>query len=271
MSDIDDSAGRDNRDAVETDSRPRPPVLVALGAQATAFAICFGLALVWRRSVGGEAELPLLLGLQGALAAGLGLKWGLARWWLPVQLILPLAGGAALMMDLPSWVFGAGFVLLALIFWNASGERVPLYLSNRRTWAALAEMIGDKPVQFIDIGCGVGGTLTHIARARPNAHVVGIESAPLPYALAWIRIKTSGLANVELLYGNFWRHDLAPYDYAYAFLSPAPMPALYEKARAELRSGATLISNSFAVPDAEPDVTKVLDDRRQTKLLIWRM
>lgn len=252
-------------------AKPPPrPVLVVAASQAAAFALCWGIALSLQRADGPEISLPVLLGVEGALAAGFGLRWGLAKWWLMVQLALPLAAGAALMATLPSWVFLAVFAALALVFWNAGSERVPLYFSNRRTWAALAELV-PKGGHVVDLGCGIGGTLTHLARAQPECRISGIESAPLPFALAWLRVKLSGSANITLRYGNFWHHDLGPYDVVYAFLSPAPMPALFDKAVAELRPGAMLVSNSFEVPDHPAQETLTVDDQRRTRLLIWRM
>jgi hypothetical protein len=249
----------------------RAPVLTALAAQVLAFILCFGLALAVRRGGGPVFDLPLILAGQGVVAAVLALKWGLPRWWVPLQMVLPAAAGAALMLELPSWVFLATFAILALVFWNASGERVPLYLSNRRTWSALAQLLPANASTFIDIGCGIGGTLTSLARAKPDTIITGIESAPLPFAIAWMRVKVSGLPNIELLYGDFWKLDLKAYDVVYAFLSPAPMPALHKKVRAEMTPGSCLISNSFTVPDNPPDETHGLDDRRTTQLLIWRM
>ena len=57
----------------------------------------------------------------------------------------------------------------------------------------------------------------------------------------------------------------------YAFLSPAPMARLSEKLKAEMKPGSCFISNSFAVPGGEPDEIVIVDDSRQTQLLIWRM
>lgn len=93
---------------------------------------------------------------QGLVAAVLGLKWGLDRWWIPIQLALPPALFASLALPIPSWIYGAVFFILLLVFWNATGDRVPLYLTNRRTWAVLAEQIpAARPkTSFIDIGCG---------------------------------------------------------------------------------------------------------------------
>ncbi|MBT7232228.1 MAG: hypothetical protein HN861_04265, partial [Rhodospirillaceae bacterium] len=72
-------------------------------------------------------------------------------------------------------------------------------------------------------------------------------------------------------YGDFWKLDFGDYDMVYAFLSPEPMPALYDKVRREMKPGTMFVSNSFAVPGVPPDETIVLDDRRKTKLHIWKI
>jgi hypothetical protein len=49
------------------------------------------------------------------------------------------------------------------------------------------------------------------------------------------------------------------------------MPALWEKALREMRAGALLISNSFAVPGVAPDRVVDVHDARGSKLMVWRM
>ena len=38
-----------------------------------------------------------------------------------------------------------------------------------------------------------------------------------------------------------------------------------------MKPGTMFVSNSFAVPGVPPDETIVLDDRRKTKLHIWKI
>lgn len=220
--------------------------------------------------------LPALLAVQGLIAAGLGLVMGLAKWWLPVNLLVPAAASLALSLALPGWVYLLLFFALALVFWNSAGDRVPLYLTNRTTWDALEELVGrerqgkESRLEVTDIGCGLGGALLHLARRCPEARFTGVETAPLPFAIARIRVALSGLDNLTIRYGNLWNEELARYDLVYCFLSPEPMPRLYEKARAEMRRGSLLVSNSFSVPDVMPEATLQLEDRRETRLLLYR-
>jgi len=213
-----------------------------------------------------------LLIVQGVLAAVGGAFSGLGKWWMPVQAVLPLAAASSLSLQVPAYLWLILFALVALVYWNSARGGVPLYLSNRRTWAALADLLaGREGMRFVDLGAGLGGTTVHLARAMPDASFVAIESAPIPFAVTWARSRMAGLRNLQVRYGDFWSADLGEFDTAYAFLSPLPMAKLYQKVRAEMPAGGLFISNSFPVPEAEADEIKILDDRRRTHLHIWRL
>ncbi|MGM0594696.1 MAG: class I SAM-dependent methyltransferase [Pseudomonadota bacterium] len=242
-----------------------PPLLLALLAQGGGLLLAIALA-DWMPSL--PAARLLLQGLFAALAGRL---LGLPYWWVPLNLLLPLAVALALSLALPPWLYLLGFVALLLLQWNSGAERVPLYLSNRTTWQALDELLREQGgKQFIDLGCGLGGALLYLARRHPDKHFTGIESAPLPFALAWLRRRLAGLENVTIRYGSFWGLELGRYDRIYAFLSPEPMPRLLEKAQRELAPEGLLISNSFWPPAYRPDRQLTLGDRRRTRLYCWR-
>src|SRR5690606_8899140 len=210
--------------------------------------------------------------LQGVIAALLGRPLGLPRWWIPIQMVLPPAAALASMAAVPAWVPLALFVLLTLVFWNSARSRVPLYLTNRTTELALASLVPPKPgAKVLDIGHGLGAAVMALARIRPDIQAEGIENAPIPFALSWARNLVAGPRNARLIYGDFWRRSLAGYDLVYAFLSPAPMSALYAKAKAEMDAGSVLVSNTFAVDGIEPDEVPVLDDARKSRLNDNRM
>jgi SAM-dependent methyltransferase len=209
--------------------------------------------------------------LHGIFAAVAGHLLGLARWWLPINLLLPLAVVLTLSLHLPSWVFLLGFLLLLLLQWNSNTEQVPLYLSNRKTWEVLEHLLPHHDIRFVDLGSGLGGTLFHLAERHPQGQFVGIESAPLPYAISRIRLAVNRLKNVELRYGNFWKVDLSSYNVLYAFLSPVPMQRLYDKAHTEMKEGSLFISNSFGVPDHPAEHIHRVNDRRKTQLHCWRI
>jgi hypothetical protein len=47
------------------------------------------------------------------------------------------------------------------------------------------------------------------------------------------------------------------------------MPRLWEKARTEMKPGALLVSNSFVIPDIEPERTIDVPGRRTTRLFCY--
>ncbi len=211
-----------------------------------------------------------LLLSQGFLAALISRPLGMARWWLLLHLLLPLALWGAMAWQLPAWSYLLAFIVMLSIFWNSVGERVPLYLSNTTTWQALSELLAEKPhVRFVDLGSGLAGTLGYLSDRHPQSEFIGVESAPLPMWLARFRFKNR--KNIRLLQQDIWQQDLSRFDVVYCFLSPEPMPKIYVKARKEMRPGSLLISNSFTVPGSEPDEVLQLDDRRQTQLYLWRI
>lgn len=243
-----------------------PPLVLALLAQGTALLLVKLLAPLMPDLLAAQ------LLLQGSFAAMAGRWLKLPYWWVPINLLLPLAIVTTLALQLPPWMYLLAFVALLLIQWNSGTERVPLYLSNRKTWQQLEQLLPvGTAVRFIDVGSGLGGTLLYLARRRPESHFVGIESAPLPFVFSWLRLKVSGVKNVELRYGNFWQETLSLYNVVYAFLSPVPMSRLYEKASTEMDEGSLFISNSFNVPEKAADQVIDVADRRRTRLYCWRI
>jgi hypothetical protein len=49
------------------------------------------------------------------------------------------------------------------------------------------------------------------------------------------------------------------------------MARLWVKARAEMKPGSLLVSNSFPVPDVVPENIILVPDRRQTELYLYRI
>jgi hypothetical protein len=220
---------------------------------------------------GFSGDLFVLGALAGVIAAWVGDRYlRLPRWWIPAQMAMLPAAFLVSSFNLPSWVYLAGFAVVLAVYWNAARGQVPLYLTNTTTHAALAELMPPN-ARVLDIGHGFGGPVYALARARPDLTVEGIESAPVPYAVSWLRRFVTPRANAKVIYGNFWRRSIEPYDVVYAFLSPVPMQALYSKAQMEMRPGTLLISNSFPVPARAADDVRILTDRRATRLYIYRM
>lgn len=247
------------------------PALLALSAQVGA-TVLVGLALYLAAQVSPWRPTWLAVGLaQGVLAALLAGYLGLSRWWCGLCLMFVPALLAASGTPLPSWVFLGGFLLVLLLNWNSFTERVPLYLTGPGTRQQLVALLSaePEPLRFVDLGCGPAGMLLALARQFPQGQFVGVETAPLTFAVAWLRALRQ--PNCQIRYENLWRTDLSAFTVVYCFLSPAPMPELWRKACAQMPAGSLLISNTFAVPGQPADQHVELHDWRRSSLLLWRM
>lgn len=225
------------------------PAVQALLVQAGAVLPCAALAFAADAFGRGLTLMQAAL-LQGALAAAIGWKLGLARWWLPIQLLFPIALLAALALQLPGWLPLAAFVVLLGWYWSTYRTQVPYYPSNPAVWrAVLAELPQGRTLKMIDIGSGLGGFTLHMAGARPESDVAGIELAPVPWLVSRLRAALSG-SRARFVRGDYEQLNFAEYDLVFAYLSPAAMPALWRKAQHEMRPGSFLASYEFEIPAA---------------------
>ena len=230
----------------------RAPAVQALLLQLAALPLSYIviIALAYAGSATGMAAAALI---QGAIAAGLSRWRKLASWWLAIQLLFPLAlvGGAHL--HLPSWLFLSGFLILLLVYWSTFRTQVPYYPSGKRAWDEVAKLLPPKPIKLIDIGSGLGGLVLDLAARRPDSEFEGIELAPLPWLAS--RLRAGGRPNVRFTRGDYETVDFAGFDVVFAYLSPAAMESLWQKAQAEMRPGSLLLSYEFVISTKSPDLT----------------
>ncbi|GHU08742.1 hypothetical protein AGMMS50225_07940 [Betaproteobacteria bacterium] len=205
--------------------------------------------------------------LQMFSAAALTALLRCPRWWVVINFLFAPLLLIAVRLRLPPWIWLVAFAVLYLIYWNSFRTQVPLFLTNRRTVAAVAGLLPPGPARVLDLGSGTGAFVAALAELRPDLTVTGIENAPLPYLFSWLRTRKFPAASVRR--GNFFAAPWSDYDLIYAFLSPAPMPQVWDKARREMKPGSLLVSNSFAIPERAPERIVEVEDRRQTRLLVF--
>ncbi|MHB1300055.1 MAG: class I SAM-dependent methyltransferase [Burkholderiales bacterium] len=240
------------------------PALRALLSQAAAFLL---VAAVLSPALGGMNWSPprLLLALvQGFLASIPFLRR--ERWWIPIQIFFPVMVLLALSLRIPSYWFLIGFLLLGIIYWNTFRTRVPLYLTGSEVAMELLGRLPEGGFEFADLGSGLGGLLAMLAKNKPCGNFFGVEVAPLPFLIGKARCMT--LPNCRMAWGSYERIDLSRFDFVYAFLSPVPMPGLFEKAKREMKPGSVFVSNSFDIPGEEADETVIVGGKA---LYFWRM
>lgn len=208
--------------------------------------------------------------MQALAAAILSCFAGMASWWRWIHLGFPIAIWGMSGWHVPNEFYLAGFLVSLSLFWTTFRSQVPFFPSRPIVWQQVAGLMSqDKPVRMIDIGSGLGDMSMYIAKLRPDSQIEGIEIAPLPWLVsfvrAWIRRSSAGFK-----LGDYRALDFADYDAIFAYLSPAAMLALWEKARHEMRPGSLLISYEFEIPGVTPTLV-IANGERDPMLYVWNI
>jgi len=244
------------------------PLWRALASQVAGLIAAILAGALWSLVFGtGIPTLPWTLvhsSCAGAAAAVLGLAW----WWIVLNLAFAPALAIGIAISLPPHWSAAALIALLLVYGGTQRTRVPLYLSNFAAVRALRDLVPtDRPLSFLDIGAGTGTVLAAIASSHCNVAVQGVERAPIPFLLAFLR-SFFGRRRYRVRWGNLWSTDLSGHDVVYAYLSPAPMPLVWEKARREMRPGSLLVSFRFIIPGVVPST---MIDAGGNWLYVWRL
>lgn len=245
-----------------------PPALSALLIQILALLIIVAFCTAFSIDTLSIFELAVL---QGIVAATMSYQQRMPKWWILIHLVFTPALIATLALSIsPFWFFSA-FLILFLIYGKTFQTQVPLYMSSNEAADSLATLLPkQKHFSLIDVGCGCGGLLSQLSKTQSQGRFFGIEAAPIPFLLSKCRVMIKA-PNCNIQWGDFWKHDLAPYDVVYAYLSPVPMESLWHKACKEMRPGSLFISNSFIVPDIKPEQSIKLNDLTGSTLYLWRI
>jgi len=210
--------------------------------------------------------------LQAMFATTLAYVCNMASWWRWIHFFFPVGLWALSMHTLPNSAYLVGFIITLSLYWTTFKTQVPFYPSRPAVWRAVSHLLQSRPGQelglsTIDIGSGLGDMSMYLARMRPQDHVQGIEIAPLPWAISRARsIIARSRARFKL--GNYHALDFAQYDVVFAYLSPAAMPRLWQKAQAEMRTGSLLVSLEFPIPEIAPSQT-ILPSKCAPKLYVY--
>lgn len=246
------SRGRSGRKALL-----RAPAVQAVAIQLCAFPAMLGAAWIASRLTQLQLTLAMAAVLQGVLAALLSRLCGLAPWWLGIQSLFPIALLAMLALQLPPFIFLIAFIALLGLYWSTFRTQVPFYPSGRPVWEAVGALLPKgRPIRFIDIGSGLGGLVLHLSQAHKQSRFTGIEIAPLPWLVSVLRSRFAR-GDIRFVRGDYERVDFGSYDVVFAYLSPAAMPALWQKARTEMRAGSLLLSYEFEIPGVASQLTSM--------------
>ncbi|MDP1766237.1 MAG: class I SAM-dependent methyltransferase [Methylotenera sp.] len=228
----------------------------------------------WLAAVYFETDLNFsiftLVLMQALLAAIFSYIAGMDSWWRWIHLCFPVAAWGMSQWHVPNELYLTGFILSLSLFWTTFRTQVPFFPSRPIVWQQVAKIIPqNKSVRLIDIGSGLGDMPMYIAKMRPDSHIEGIEIAPLPWMVSFIRAKFRRSSAVFKL-GDYTALDFANYDVIFAYLSPAAMLTLWGKASKEMLSGSLLISLEFEIPGIVPTMC-IAANKSAPAIYVWEI
>lgn len=208
--------------------------------------------------------------MQALLAAIFSYIAGMDSWWRWIHLSFPVAAWGMSQWHVPNELYLTGFIISLSLFWTTFRTQVPFFPSRPIVWQQVAKIIPQtKPVRLIDIGSGLGDMSMYIAKIRPDSYIEGIEIAPLPWMVSFIRAKFHRSSALFKL-GDYTALDFANYDVIFAYLSPAAMLTLWEKASQEMLPGSMLISLEFEIPGIVPTM-RIAGNKSSPEIYVWRI
>ncbi|HYD05063.1 MAG TPA: class I SAM-dependent methyltransferase [Reyranella sp.] len=118
-----------------------------------------------------------------------------------------------------------------------------------------------------DLGAGWGSLAIALARAFPQARIIGIERSPLPCWIAGLR--TRRLPNVELWRADFYDRDISDAHAVTCYLMIKPMPRLAIFLDRMLPADTPVVALAFWFRDRAPAATLERDGLRGAALYRW--
>ena len=225
---------------------------------AVAWVVFVGLQLV---GVGGLFALTVAT-LTGVIGSAMGSSW-VRRLWMALGFPLSwfvLAGqpGSGVLASLPAWAWLLPLGAALLLYPPATWRDAPLFPTPLHAFDGLA---GHVPLPLaghvLDAGCGLGHGLNALERAYPEVHLHGLENSwPLRLAAAVYA------RHADVRQGDMWAHNWSRYDMVYLFQRPESMERAWQKAQAELKPGAWLVSLEFPVASQQPTLEWTCPDGR---------
>lgn len=215
-----------------------------------------------------------LVMLQATLACVLSCFARQAIWWRWIHFFFPIGLWLMSIYTLPNSLYLVGFVISLSLYWTTFKTQVPFYPSRPAVWKALNQLLqshnqSKQSLRMIDIGSGIGDMSMYMAKTRPQDIIEGIEIAPLPWLISYVRA-TLKRSTAKFRLGNYQDLNFADYDVVFAYLSPAAMVSLWQKAHTEMRKGSLLVSLEFPIPDVAVTQT-VSPNKNSPKLYVYRL
>jgi hypothetical protein len=166
------------------------------------------------------------------------------------------ASSATLNVPPIGWLFLLG--LIVLVYPRKAWRDAPLFPTPKKALRELQQhIVLPAGARILDAGSGMGDGLLALRDAFPRAELHGVE---MSWPLRVLSAMRCSFARIRQ--GDIWLVDWRSFDMVYLFQRPESMPRAVEKAEAELRRGAWLVSLEFEAQELIPSAILTCRDGR---------
>jgi hypothetical protein len=143
--------------------------------------------------------------------------------------------------------------------------------SSRKALAVLLQLIKETDTNggIVDLGSGWGTLCFAVAHAFPDREVWGYENSLVPYVYCFLINVLVRRKNLRFVRQNVFSVPLHEAGLVLCYLYSGAMVRLKAKFESELRAGAVVVSNTFAVPQWKPQRVVELRDMYRTKIYLY--
>jgi len=133
-----------------------------------------------------------------------------------------------------------------------------------------ARAASGQPYTIIDLGSGSGQLAWRIARALPDARVIGVEISTIPWLHSVVRQRILGPKNLDYKRADFWTFSCAEADAVVTYLTENIIERVSEKLRRELKPGALVAANDVALRGDWKPVDSVATGLLKMQIFVYR-
>jgi hypothetical protein len=173
------------------------------------------------------------------------------------------------MISIPLQLFlwaSALFVMVSILVGVVRTGISPMPSSRRAVQQVLQFVVPPRPGSIYELGAAWGSLAIPLTRAFPDRRIIAYELSTIPWLFLLLRVRVSGLKNIEVVRRDFFRDDLGKAAVVVCYLYPGSMVRLSTKLQSELMPGTIVVSNTFALPGWVPDQKSQLKDLYRTKI-----
>jgi hypothetical protein len=186
--------------------------------------------------------IPVILGVLLSVLGSTRMRQAL------LALGFPLSWWLSSSVTLPAWTWLIPLATALLVYPVHSWKDAPLFPTPIQ---ALKNLSSKAPLHanaiVFDAGCGLGDGLKALRLAYPMAKFWGVDAS---WPLRWLAALRCPWARIW--HGDIWTQSWGQCDMVYLFQRPESMPRAAQKAFAELKPGAWLVSLEFEAKDLIP-------------------